>query len=302
MSERRFVVLEGIDGAGKSTLATRIRAENPRWWRYHHDDAPRSADALLKLIVEWWRTDRTYNHVWDRGYLGNDYCGPTRRGTMLSPAYRAIFRALLLDLRADVVILDADPNQMDWPSDESLEQAQVEREYLLNNRPESYVFASAESAWGWWVTTAQQRPEVPRVDEYGVGARQPMFWLVGEQANPNAPCDLPFLTPSGVNMVWDTLARVNLHLVRVTNCLRPTDDLTFARQRQPSRYVVDRLRGCWEGLGRPQVISLGEIAVKHLKAAGIPIYWPLPHPQYTWRFHHEQVKPWKQTLEKICLP
>lgn len=295
-----WIVLEGIDGAGKTTLARWM--ETHRGWKYGHAGPPGQGGSFPELITCWWRCEnrelaRAEHWAWDRGHLGELFCGPVRRGTTLTEAARRVFEAFLLDRDAEIWWLDppADRVESDFP----MAQRASERLHLQTATRESRVrvrrFPNAPAAAAF----AREMPTPERqeiLDPGGVGTRRPRWWVLGEQASGAAPCPLPFLTPAGLDMLWP---HVEPQKVRVSNALMPDVDLVAARAGHFPEVVLENLAGWWKLLFEPKVLVLGGTAEAACRSAGVPIAAKMRHPQYIRRFYHQEVPAWAQEFQEV---
>jgi len=294
-----WIVLEGIDGSGKTTVARAL--EQGRGWNYGHAGPPGNGGSFPELIKTWWQCEDRERPggrwVWDRGHLGELYCGPARRGTTLTPAALAIFEAFLLDRRAEVWWLDppADRVESEFP----LEHRVAERLYLREASRTSRVpvrrFAGPAEAATYVNEMAQPLPP-DVVDPGGAGARRPRWWVLGEQCSRAAVCCLPFTTPAGMQMLWPV---TNPTKVRVSNVLRPRDDLGRARTGKFEAECLAALETAWDALREPKILALGGTAEAAVRAAGLPVSASLRHPQYVRRFYHDDVPAWIAAYREV---
>lgn len=117
------------------------------------------------------------------------------------------------------------------------------------------------------------------VDVFGVGTTRPRLWVLGERVNPKAKSfPLPFGTVMGRGMLWPFL---NPWISRLSNVLQPEETRLQARRRLIQEH---------RALGEPMVLLLGNVAGKVWHGPNVLGY--LEHPQYIWRFHHEQIPQW----------
>ena len=295
-----WIVLEGIDGSGKTTLARHL--EQSRGWCYGHTGPPGQGGSFPELIRAWWNCEnrralRGQHWAWDRGHLGELFCGPVRRGTTLTEPARRAFEALLLDRDAEIWWLDPPADRVE--SEVPLPQRASERLHLMEATRESRIrvrrFASARVAAAY----AVEMP-VPAaldiLDPAGVGTRRPRWWVLGEQASPAAICSLPFLTHAGLDMVWPM---VDPARVRLSNALMVEDDLAAARTGKFAEVTLENLAGWWKLLFEPKVLALGGTAEAACRSAGVPISATLRHPNYVRRFYHHEVPAWRQEFQEI---
>lgn len=294
-----FVVLEGLDGVGKTTLAQRWQHEHGLV--YHHVGPPGEGGDFPTLAQTWWEATSRYPHVWDRGHLGEDVYGPVRRGTRLTRAARNVLRFLLADRAAAVLWLDLDPVELGI-LDPVLEMALAERSQMRqavrNFHYPVYHLQSREAAEEWWSLHAMEIGERPGPrDAWGIGSPQPAILVLGEQASRAASCSLPFFTASGMALIWEVVQ--DHERIRVSNVL-PPDAPLFECRRSPREPWLSGLRQRWEWLGEPQVVALGSTAERWCRAAAIPVMAELAHPQYIWRFEHAATNHYREQLRR-CL-
>lgn len=95
-----IVIIEGPDGAGKTTLARAIQQDTG--WQYIHANAP-AAHPLIEYTAPL--SDSTKSFVLDRWHLGEMVYGPLHRGgSRLSPE-QFVAVEQFLDERGAVVVL-----------------------------------------------------------------------------------------------------------------------------------------------------------------------------------------------------
>lgn len=294
-----WIVLEGIDGCGKTTVARVL--EERRGWRYGHAGPPGDGGSFPELIRTWWncenRTRAGERWVWDRGHLGEMYCGPARRGTQLTEAAQRVFEALLIDRESEVWWLDPPADRVE--SEFSLEQRVAERLYLREAARRSRVpvrrFESGPHAAAHAEEMAQPLPQ-DVVDPGGAGTRRPRWWVLGEQCSRAALCCLPFTTHAGMQMLWPAIDPTK---VRVSNALRPEDDLGRARTGKFSDECLAALEEAWGKLFEPKILCLGGTAEAACRAAGLPVSSAMRHPQYVRRFYHADVPAWISEYQEV---
>ena len=289
-----WIVLEGLDGAGKTTTAKVLQT---RGWCYAHTGAPGEGGEFPALLRTWWANRANGRIAWDRGHLGELYCAPVRRGTVLTAAARTCFEALLLDRDAEIWWLDPPADRLD--SEIPLDQRVSERLWLQAACRESRVpvrrFTTPQHAQEWALDMAIPAYPEP-LDWAGAGTRKPVWWALGEQASAAALCSLPFTTRAGMDMLWPHL---DPRRVRVSNVLEVGDDLASARKGRFDDHVLARLEVAWRGFKEPKVLALGGTAEAAVRAAGLPVTATLRHPQYVRRFYHAEVPRWSEDFRRI---
>lgn len=289
-----WIVLEGLDGSGKTTTAGVLES---RGWTYAHTGPPGEGGDFPALLTRWWYRRGETRMVWDRGHLGELYCGPVRRGTTLTAAASACLDALLIDREAEIWWLDPPPDRLTSPV--PLMQRASERMHLMEACRASRVpvrrFPTATHAQAHAMEMAMPlSPDL--VDPHGAGGRRPMWWVVGEQASRAAVCNLPFTTPAGMDMLWPHL---DPRRIRVTNALGPDEHLADARRGKFSDAALELLCTSWRALREPRVLTLGGTAEAAVRAAGIPVTETMRHPQYVRRFYHAEVPRWAEDFRRI---
>lgn len=288
-----FLVLEGLDGSGKTTFAREITTGE-----YHHVGPPGDGGSFPELAADWWCAAPNTFHVWDRGHLGEDVYGPLYRGTRLTRAARNVLRFVLEDRNAAVIWLDVLPEliEPELLGDRLAERHRFQEAIRLFHYP-VYHLQSRASLREWWTMHYHEISDRATADPLGVGSRTPGLWLLGEQASTASRCTLPFFTTSGMETVW--LEAQDHTTIRVSNALPPAAPLEECRKRVQDPWVT-RLRERWEGLACPRTVCLGQTADKYARAAGIQVDVALEHPQYVWRFRHRELPNYRRMLQ-ACL-
>lgn len=131
-------------------------------------------------------------------------------------------------------------------------------------------------------------------DRYGVGSARPRLWVLGERTNPRAPSHpLPFGTTAGTQMLWP---HVVPRRVRVSNVLQPSGHSYPAHETIEDARL--RLPRDWQALGQPAIVAVGGLAARVLR--GLPaVEATLDHPQFVWRFHHDEVEAWSEHFRRL---
>ena len=249
------LIIEGVDGAGKTGLATEM-AE--RGYKYVHVASPKTdkpADEYLALMHSIpWRTPV----VFDRMHLGERVYGPIDRGEsrMSDPEYRAV-EAMMIDRNYRLLWLDTDPQECYdrcKAADESRsnDPAQpndkfwpVERFYQLSKKYEevvaqSYLPRVHIKNWGEGAMVIGPADEnTDRIDLEGWGSNKPKIWVLGDGLNPFGP----FYDKLGLAQVWPV---IDPRIHRVTQ-VHPADQIE----------TVAEVWRRWVMLGRPRIITLG---------------------------------------------
>lgn len=304
----RFIVLEGVDGAGKTTLAKSICTRYG--YQYHHvgppgAQLPDTSGDFFGLVKAYWEAPWTQGHVWDRGHLGESFCGPVRRGTQPTSTFLNVFNAIMAEREGMTLILDPDQDELDEAG--VVEQLHLHDTFLCLKQimPWTYYYNGPRSqvTTNAWHDVARYNKLAVRhlaeEDPYGIGGRSPEWWVLGEQTNPNSICSVPFLTASGMALVWPAIERpVKVRLSNAMGPDRPEYSLQRSRQ-SPESWLMVELRHRWELLGKPKVITLGDTARNTCAEAGVPIEKMMRHPQYVYRFLHGQINSWTDELREV---
>jgi hypothetical protein len=307
-----WLVLEGIDGAGKTTLANRLCALDTRYTVQHVGPPAKAGDfifvptgevhvggSFLELAKYWSvLSNQTADHIiWDRGHLGNWVYqhGENRMGV----AEMRLLEAILMSHNGLTAVLNTDPEKAfnRHSGDRKLGDLYVESIQFQQQAHELKSYWVAMDAMG--ITTAfhdwQKYDETKHMDDEGVGSNKPYIWILGEQRNPNAQIQVPFSTTSGLKLVWPW---VNPLTMRLSNALRPSADLERGRQ---GLFDVDELSNLyfrWTTLDRPRVIALGHTAREACRMAGVKTSLELEHPQHIWRFQQSEAEEWSRRAER----
>jgi hypothetical protein len=303
-----WLVLEGIDGAGKTTLADKLQKADPRYSVLHVGPPGKTSTqwvpsteiqvggSFIELAKYWSGDARDAKFViWDRGHLGNwVYQAGLDRMTV---GEMRLLEALLMDHNGVTVLLNTDVRIAfgRHSGDRTLEDLQRE----------SIAFQQAlHDLKSYWITTDvrglktlfadwQKYDTVKHMDTEGVGSNTPEYWILGEQRNPKAEIQVPFSSVSGMRLIWPW---VNPMTMRLSNALRPEADLARARDGLFSGETLSDLYFRWATLGKPRVVALGHTAQAACVAAGVKVSLSTEHPQHVWRFRQEEADAWRERV------
>jgi hypothetical protein len=272
----RQLILEGSDGAGKTTFANKLQSEG---WRVRHVGPP-STDNFGQEVLDLLASVDGPT-VWDRLYLGELVYGTMLREKHgISIGDFNLIEAWLYSAGAHHMWFNtpwevcenrvgpAGPNGELSQKDAFERYAQA---FTLSAVPMICTRNSDDQDLINWATrflTASPIPYFNRVDREGLGSERPKFWILGEQMNLNAKLRLPFSTPAGRDLVWPV---VDVDLCRVSNALESDalTPVTRARRNQFNPADVENLCSRFERLGQPQVIALGDTAKRLCMSAAI---------------------------------
>ena len=295
----RILILEGVEGSGKSTLREALEALG--WGGVHF-----SYSTASDRVAEWMQEIRAAAGRSRDGRVVVDRLHPscvvyetrTRGAPTISEFDRWVLEGWLQARSAVLYLLRCrdeaeaqrrlDIKYEGWLKCWEVYHA-LDEECTRSTLPITYDpygkwllatgISSAEAAAS--VVDAMLVPEASVAQE-GMGARRPGYWLVGEQRNPRAQGSRYQATFGGgsgeylyrackvVGLTWDQL--------HVSNARIPKD----------SDEPWD-LHEHYEELGYPkQVVALGAVAEEALRSAGVP-HRRVDHPQYARRFRRHQL-------------
>lgn len=294
----KHVIIEGPDGAGKTTLAKRLCKENR--WRYHHEGPPPTfTDGRPHLLLHHYAglllnaKDFT---VFDRFHLGELVYGPILRGQIGMPLeHFDLMRRLIDGLGTTVIFCD--------PGLTSCEENLHEKELLTKEQRavayglwrQDYILKQVHCSYDWSPRRVNPYAVPPKL-EYRescppgvIGSPYAKYLFVGEQAN--GTIDLPFFGsgPSSryingairdAGYYEDEIALTNAYDIKGN----PRDIVKIVQQMP------------WV----ESIIALGMLAYKVAQPAW---EWAavdrVAHPSYWNRFHHHDRKEYVQHLQFI---
>lgn len=291
----RTIILEGPDGAGKSTLAAKLRQLGyavvpfgvpPAAAQRHEESIFRFFfDPLYRRVQAGGRT------VFDRLHLSDAIYGPLMRGgTLMTPRAEALIERYVEAADGQVVIClpprwVAFANWLRRKGTEYVKEAKIFNQVydgyvqLLFNHRRNRSFL-------WYDYTRRTASSFARAlavcegqpTRGTVGSQQPRFLFVGERPGRSSPCqaDLAFMTTRGSSgWLFDAVrdAGFQEREVAFTNALGTTG--------APKPLDV-----YWQQFPEPPVvIALGKVAVEACAARFVPVFEILDHPQHAKRFN-----------------
>jgi len=295
-----FIVLEGVDGAGKSTLA---RALSYRCnGEVRHFGAPKSHPlSEYGLLVEGYRPNER-NVICDRFHIGEMiYAELYRNGSLLGDAGYWWMQQLLRSRGALVVHVTAPL---------PLIEARLERRGETFLRPEHVRRVHEEfaqrTADALTVTSPVDEVDLAeilvlaRVHEWivtpltpfphYVGPILPRLLLVGDtpnQDNTKYPLHSTVFAPypgsSGRYLIEQVvLPSTDPNAIGLVNAYHHND-------------TPINLAGLWSALGQPEVVALGRKAEHLLSLLEVP-HRAVPHPQYVRRFHYHEAGEYREDI------
>lgn len=316
-----WMILEGIDGAGKTTTAKRILEVHDQF-EYGHVGPPGIADPVLvdgewsQLARTWYLDDRPHV-IWDRGHLGelvygvDRGFGGNRELVAAERGWLRLLEAILMNRRTSVIWLARDPKlaheaQMNTPPRTLTELHVHHYRYadLVDGDLLKLRVATVEGEGGpehivkqlpAALEMIERRPVLHR-DHEGVGSVAPQVWVLGEQRSPAAWSPAPLATYSGTELVWPVVDPVKM---RVSNVARPDWFLQDVRRSPWAPRWRDDLYRRWASLGEPAVVTLGRTAERACQESDVTVYAALDHPQYVRRFYHGSQASYREELAAV---
>lgn len=305
-----LILLEGVDGGGKSTLATRIeetfrfltedQPNPPTVTRIHKGKPTPNLDAFQEYELPLERfdlrdkvTSKRDLVIMDRWHAGEQPYGKLYRGKSRLDDAGLLHVELTLSAYGAVKVL-AQPDDVELVKFRLQERGedflrpehvdQVWRWYEALKVIYGYVRAS-DTAPSELIQTARERalgadPTVPRRWPGYLGDPHPRLLLVGDQRNDGPRARHEFVrafTPcdngSSAHYLLKTLILGDLRRgVGIVNAHEPGVNLALVDKIDP----------------RPAVVALGRLASKTLTDAGVE-HEAVPHPQWVRRFRNKHM-------------
>jgi hypothetical protein len=296
-----LIILEGTDGAGKTTLARQLATEveaHGESYEILHAGPPEAGlsvfDQYALPLLE--RRDKIAlpDHllILDRWHLGELIYGPLLRGkSALEPEQFAYLELLLESLGATKVVVNATDDAI--RSRVGLHRGDpVTAEQAINIQEKFLSLALRYQTWGIVASEPHKSSEVvftllrsATLDNHAprrlrsfngyVGSMTPKLLLVGDEpsgwqvGDPVRPAFYPDVNGSSSNyLLRSLLANMSVIDVGFCNANDGTD-----------------ISGLLKALYRPPVVALGTNASTTLHCLNID-HAVVPHPQWVRRFHH----------------
>lgn len=290
----RLIILEGPDGAGKTTLARELEQLG---YRYVHHGVP-PAEALDGDLFRWFlkplyaakvRADANQPTVFDRLHLSDRTYGPVMRGSATLTELQERLLERFLHARGGQVVLCLPPWRVvlnNWLKNQDNEYVdnpdklfQVYKGYFnLTGQHRGYLTYDYTREDATTFARVLQTMHPRELPEPIVGTPGARFLFVGEGVNPNlTSVDLPFLDWTGssgyLHAALDEAGYLEPELA-FTNALAPDGTPNKLDHDQP-----------WS------VVALGNVAHAECVRQKVPTRALLAHPAHWKRFHaHERDK------------
>jgi len=290
------IVVEGCDGAGKTTLIKALR--NRLFWPTVHVVQPGRPDVqqMLKLLT-------CSPLIIDRFHLSPIVYGEALRdGPELTPYDVWALEGLLIAQGYTGILCSTDATTM-MVNNLKVEQLwEATRELETVEKLDRLYHVAADSSLISFKHYDYQAPVT--LDDVGgpaasigyLGTNKPFVLLVGDEVNHRGPKleEAPFYTQgNNGKLVGGTLLCEAMLLANLDWRVAGLVNSVYLHQ-------VRDLAQLYEQLGRPRVIALGNNADLRLDTAGVP-HTKIPHPQWARRFkHHEAIGLYTSRL-KECL-
>lgn len=296
-----LIVLEGVDGAGKSTLAEALGGT------YLHHGPPEKDQPVLRQYEEAIQAHRAENAllVVDRLHYGEMVYGPVLRGESKLgwPGFAHV--ELLLQARGAVTAL-VDPGleevhrRLALRGEDFLPPDRVGEVWREFQTVQRKAFSrKVMVGWGGLEATAQMLLQLA-VSEAGqalglpvgyIGSPRPEVVLVGDVRNNQADwyqTPFPALPGTSGHFLWGHLPDGWHGKVGCFNSAE-VDAVQLAQ-----RWVTPFARG-----QVPRFVALGRLAHERLTQAGVP-HGSCPHPQYARRFGYHAGDLYTRALERAA--
>jgi hypothetical protein len=296
-----MIVIEGPDGAGKTTLAKQLAADLKL--EYHHEGPPPKNISPLDhygRVLEDFRRNKT-DVVIDRFAYGERVYGPILRGkdNLGHVGWKLVLRLMRACSVVPIYCLpEFGECYTNWSSGrpELIKNAeQFKRTYDLwqHHIKTEMPYRAALYDYTKWsypelLHYVRRRLIGDNAHTYPVGViGSPLakFLFVGDVgSNPRAHVDLPFWSDRGSSeYLNDALTVAGFHENDIA--------LVNSRRHDGRTQEIPIDFGWW------QIIALGRNASRELAKSNIP-HKTVPHPQYWKRFHHADIKGYANKLRK----
>lgn len=298
-----LVILEGVDGSGKTTLAEKLQELAPETKILHKGPPTRDVISEYTLDIQHYRPGLGLDVVCDRWHLGEQVYGPVLRGK--SNFTRSTFVHVEKSLQArGAMLVHLDEEMGVLRSRLRARGDDLVSEGMLGDLRESYRLTLRESRVprlsfdGRWGTdllsgillrSARHLEEIcEKLNAFStyVGDPRPRYLLLGETRNENFRGDVspeaaftPAPATSGRYLLDNLPSRVLYGCGLANACEEDVGKL-------------------WETLGKPPTVALGVHSSRACREAGIK-FGAVPHPQFVRRFHYSSGQEYGALIREV---
>ncbi len=314
-----LIILEGADGAGKTTLAHALASEIKKAHPAHRVVMMKAGPPMKHPLDEYvlpllsYRPGQGVHIICDRWHLGElVYPYVLGRDTRMDAAVTSYVDAFL-DSRGAFIALVA-PNfetvmrQLHGRGTNSIPMTdeQIAIAYWrFHDVANTRHLLGVEGTFGVTPILNGAHAREAFADRHGahfithVGSSHPTALLFGDvraclgsdckhriRHSPRGPAFMPYPATSG-HYLFRTLQHVR------DQCSCSNELWAYA-----NACDVDDAAKLWKELGEPDVIALGQRAHQRLRAHGIK-HAAVPHPQFVRRFHHAESRTYARLINEV---
>lgn len=301
-----LIVIEGCDGAGKSTLAERLtttlrRVTPNRVELLHRGPIKEHPLVEYELALDDYRPGAERHVICDRWHLGEAIYGPLLRGTsQLTRADRLHIEMFLAGRGAVMILMTQPPHVIrrrigqrgDWLIDDGHVDEIIARYHEVTyetNMPTAHAHGCEDEVIAEVIELALTHEcytaDLNRFTTY-VGPIRPHFLILGERRGErygagHSAAFVPYPATSG-RFLLDALPD---HIVGGSGL---------------ANALEEDVPALWETLGQPLILTLGQLAHRELLQLEMN-HGAAPHPQFIRRFHNHHQRAYGWTMANAIL-